>query len=153
MSLVDVSRPSILVVEDEPMVLELITTRLELAGYKTFSARDGRQALVRLKDVRVAGMLLDINMPNLDGFGVLRHLQETGEIRRLPIMVLTARNQADDVRQAIALGARDFLSKPFKDEQLLSRVARLVRRPRPSAAPAPAPRSAPQGAVPDSHML
>ena len=153
MSLVDVSRPSVLVVEDEPMVLELITTRLELAGYKTFSARDGRQALVRLKDVRVAGMLLDINMPNLDGFGVLRHLQDTGEIRRLPTMVLTARNQADDVRQAIALGARDFLSKPFKDEQLLSRVARLVRRPRPSAAPAPAPRSAPQGAVPDSHML
>ena len=153
MSLVDVSRPSVLVVEDEPMVLELITTRLELAGYKTFSARDGRQALVRLKDVRVAGMLLDINMPNLDGFGVLRHLQDTGEIRRLPTMVLTARNQADDVRQAIALGARDFLSKPFKDEQLLSRVARLVRRPRPAAAPTAAPRPAPQEAVPDSHML
>ena len=130
-------RPRILVVEDEPMVLELITTRLELAGYQTFGARDGYQGLGRLQEVKPAAMILDINMPHLDGFGVLRHMQISGEIKRVPTMVLTARNQTDDVKQAISLGARDFLSKPFKDEQLLARVARLVRRPKPATGTSP----------------
>jgi DNA-binding response OmpR family regulator len=130
-------RPRVLIVEDEPMVLELITTRLELAGYQTFGARDGYQGLARLLECKPAAMIVDINMPNLDGFGVLRHMQISGEVRRVPTMVLTARNQTDDVKQAIALGARDFLSKPFKDEQLLARVARLVRRPKPAVAGSP----------------
>ncbi len=133
----EAARPRVLVVEDEPMVLELITTRLELAGYQTFSARDGYQALARLLECKPAGMILDINMPNLDGFGVLQHMQASGEIKRIPTMVLTARNQTDDVKRAVTLGARDFLSKPFKNEQLLARVARLVRKPRPAGGLAP----------------
>jgi len=129
----------ILIVEDDPMVLELITTRLELAGYQTFSARDGHQGLERLAEVRPAAMILDINMPRLDGFGVLRKMKETGQIARVPVMVLTARNQGTDVQTAIQLGARDFLSKPFEDQQLLARVARLVRRTIARSAPPPPP--------------
>lgn len=129
-------RPRILVVEDEPMVLELIVTRLELGGYQCFSARDGYQGLGRLREVRPAGLVLDINMPGLDGFGVLQRMQGDPEIGRTPTMVLTARNQPDDVSRAIGLGARDYLAKPFRDEQLLARVARLIRK----AAPAPAAR-------------
>ena len=67
-------RLRILIAEDDPMVLELITTRLELAGYQTFSARDGSEALSRLRAVRPDGLVLDINMPILDGFQVLSHL-------------------------------------------------------------------------------
>jgi two-component system OmpR family response regulator len=125
----------ILVVEDDPLVLELITTRLELANYQTFLARDGHEALLALARVRPAGMILDINMPRLDGFGVLRKMSRAGQLRRIPTLVLTARNQAEDVKTAIQLGARDFLSKPFQDKQLLSRVARLLRKP--AAAPKP----------------
>jgi two-component system OmpR family response regulator len=117
----------ILAVDDDPAILELIVTRLSLAGYQTFYARDGQEALRRLAEVRPAGLVLDINMPGLDGFGVLEHLAKTGA--RLPTLVLTARNQGDDVQRAIQLGARDFLAKPFEDKQLLARVARLVRRP------------------------
>lgn len=128
-------RTRILVVEDDPMIRELIVTRLELGGYQTFSACDGFLGLASLTEVRPAAMILDINMPRLDGFGVLRKMRESGALARTPTMVLTARNQPDDVRTAISLGARDFLSKPFRDEQLLARVARLLRKASPAAAP------------------
>jgi DNA-binding response OmpR family regulator len=131
---VEPQRRRILVVEDDPMIRDLIVTRLELGGYQAFAACDGFQGLVSLADVRPAAMILDINMPRLDGFGVLRRMREVGAPLRVPTMVLTARNQPDDVRTAISLGARDFLAKPFRDEQLLARVGRLLRK-----APAVAP--------------
>ncbi|EJL22506.1 response regulator with CheY-like receiver, AAA-type ATPase, and DNA-binding domains [Caulobacter sp. AP07] len=128
-------RTRILVVEDDPIILDLITTRLDLAGYDTYFARDGVEGLARLHELRPRAMVLDLNMPRLDGFGLLRKMALEG--LSVPTMVLTARNQPDDVKQAIALGARDFLSKPFKDEQLLQRVGRLLRKARPKPAPPP----------------
>jgi two-component system OmpR family response regulator len=127
----------ILIVEDDPMMAELIRTRLDLAGYRTVLARDGYEGLDRLRDHKPDAMLLDINMPRLDGFGVLEQMKRLGN--RTPTMVLTARNQSADVQQAIKLGARDFLTKPFEDFKLLSRVARLVRaaQARPSSGPLP----------------
>ena len=98
----------VLVVEDDAFLLELITTRLELAGFDTRSARDGSQALQRLTEFRPEAMVLDINMP--------------------------ARNSPEDVAKAIKLGARDYLSKPFRDEQLIARVGRLLVRSRATAA-------------------
>jgi two-component system OmpR family response regulator len=128
-------RTRILVVEDDPIILDLITTRLDLAGYDTYFARDGVEGLARLRELRPRAMVLDLNMPRLDGFGLLRKMTLEGLC--VPTMVLTARNQPDDVKQAIALGARDFLSKPFKDEQLLQRVGRLLRKARSKPAPSP----------------
>lgn len=120
----------LLVVDDEPMILELLTTRLTLAGYKVLRARGGGEALAMATHERLNGMLLDINMPGLDGFGVLEALRRHGTLQTLPVMVLTARNQGEDVKRAITLGARDFLTKPFNDRQLLTRVARLTAPPR-----------------------
>ncbi len=133
------ARTRILVVEDDPVILDLITTRLDLAGYDTYFARDGFEGLTRLHELRPAALVLDLNMPRLDGFGMLRKMPLEGLYT--PTMVLTARNQPDDVRLAIALGARDFLAKPFKEEQLLQRVGRLLRKApaRPAAQPAPQP--------------
>ena len=74
-------------------------------------------------------------MPLIDGFSVLRHMQ-LYPAQSTPTMVLTARNQGDDVRTAISLGARDFMAKPFKDAQLLARVARLLRTKAPTRGPA-----------------
>jgi len=130
--LFEAQRRRVLVVDDEPSVLDLITTRLDLAGYQTYYARDGYEGLARLSELRPAALVLDINMPRLDGFGVLRKMKETGALIRTATMVLTARNQSDDVRQAIALGARDFMAKPFNEQQLLTRVARLFLPPRPT---------------------
>jgi DNA-binding response OmpR family regulator len=130
----------ILIVEDDPMMMELITTRLTLAGYLTYQARDGLEALDRLKDLALDAVVLDINMPRLDGFGVLKHMRTLGHLAKLPTMVLTARNQTTDVQEAIRLGARDFLTKPFEDQKLLARVARLTR-------PAPAQPATPPSAT------
>lgn len=118
----------VLVVEDDPFLIELIQTRLALAGFETRAARDGGQALNRLADFRPEAMVLDINMPVLDGFGVLKHMQAQGLTDKTPTMVLTARNSPDDVSKAIRLGAKDYLSKPFKDDQLIARVGRLLAR-------------------------
>lgn len=133
-------RTRVLVVEDDQIILDLITTRLDIAGYDTYFARDGFEGLKRLHELRPSALVLDLNMPRLDGFGLLRKMRQEG--LNVPTMVLTARNQPDDVRQAISLGARDFLAKPFKDEQLLQRVGRLLRRaPARAAKASPAPES------------
>jgi CheY-like chemotaxis protein len=124
----EVARTRILVCDDDAAIRELITTRLELAGYQTFRARDGVECLAELANVKPAGLILDVNMPRLDGFDVLRIMAENPEIPPIPTMVLTARNRGEDVRKAVSLGARDFLTKPFEDRLLLQRVARLVRR-------------------------
>lgn len=117
----------VLVVDDDLMMRELLTTRLSLAGYETFQARNGRDGLRLVAELRPAAMVLDINMPELDGFGVLEQLKSAGLLKDLRVLVLTARNQTADVRRALDLGARDFLTKPFSDAQFLARTARLLR--------------------------
>lgn len=129
--------PLIFVAEDDRGVLDLITTRLNLAGYRTAHGRDGWEALAGIQSSRPDAILLDINMPHLDGFGVLRRLNAK-PVRPAPIMVLSARNATDDVKLALSLGAKDYLSKPFRDDMLLARVARLLR-PRPKVAAVPPP--------------
>jgi DNA-binding response OmpR family regulator len=126
-------RRRILVVEDDHDVRELIRTRLESAGYEMHTARNGSEALGRIAVVKPHGMVLDINMPELDGFGVLEALKTQGAL--FPVLVLTARHAADDVRRAISLGAKDYLTKPFTEAQLQARVARLMRALLPVAEP------------------
>jgi len=115
----------VLVVDDDPGIRELVVTRLELSGCETREARNGRQAIERITEFRPEAMVLDLNMPILDGFGVLSFLQAWAG-PPVPTMVLTARNSREDVAACLRLGARDYLAKPFKDSQLLLRVARLL---------------------------
>ena len=114
--------------DDDRAILDLITTRLDLAGYQTVQARDGWEALEGIYASRPAAVVLDIGMPRLDGLGVLRHLRKTPGFASLPVMMVTARNTPMEVRSAMELGARDFLAKPFEDAQLLPRVARMLKR-------------------------
>jgi DNA-binding response OmpR family regulator len=130
-------RQRVFIAEDDRNVLELLTTRLGLAGYDTVYGRDGWEALDGIYTMRPAAIVLDVNMPRLDGFGVLRHLRNSPNVAHIPVMMLTARNAPGDIKEAIGLGARDYLAKPFTDAQLLARLARLLkpqppRRPRTS---------------------
>lgn len=128
MGQLDRNSTRIFVADDDRAILDLITTRLALAGYHTMQARDGWEALEGIYASRPAAVVLDIGMPRLDGLGVLRHLRKMPNFARLPVMMVTARNTPMEVRSAMELGARDFLAKPFEDAQLLSRVARMLRR-------------------------
>jgi DNA-binding response OmpR family regulator len=124
------ARKLVLVAEDDESVRELLVTRLELAGYATATARDGVEALDVIGSLRPHAVILDIGLPGLDGFGVLKCLREDRSLRDIPVLVLTARNSSRDVGVAIGLGAKDYMSKPFDDQRLLTRVARLVRMSR-----------------------
>jgi len=122
-------RLQILVAEDDQDVRELIRTRLSGAGFDVHTVRNGAEALDRIRTMKPNAMVLDINMPVLDGFSVLEALKASGST--IPIPVLTARHAAEDVRRAVGLGAKDYLTKPFTEAQLQARVARLLRAPAP----------------------
>lgn len=129
----------IFVAEDDHSVLDLVRTRLTVAGYAVSFARDGQEALQMITASRPEAVILDVNMPVMDGFEVLKELKASAETADIPVMMLTARNVVGDVQNAIRLGANDYLAKPFRDDLFLMRVARLLRSK--AARPAPAPPS------------
>ncbi len=131
----------VLIAEDDRSVCDLIRTHLQLSGYEVQIARDGVEALKQVRIAKPDAMILDINMPGIDGFGVLEQLRQISPVA-IPVLVLTARHAGDDVRRAIALGARDFLAKPFSEGQLTARVARLLHIAPKVAVPAARPSSA-----------
>jgi DNA-binding response OmpR family regulator len=115
--------PSVMVVEDDPLIGELLKVRLESVGYQVSWAKTGREALDRLFDIMPKLLLLDLGLPLIDGFEVLRHVRRHRVFANVPIVVLTAHNDAEDVRRAISLGATDYLTKPFEAAAFLKRVA------------------------------
>jgi DNA-binding response OmpR family regulator len=121
------AKARILVAEDDHAVRDLIRIKLELAGYEVQTARNGAEALQVVRDRHPDAMVLDINMPEVDGVEVLRALPGWSGKTRIPVLVLTARHAVADVQLAISLGAKDYLAKPFSDNILLARVARLLR--------------------------
>jgi DNA-binding response OmpR family regulator len=118
----------ILVADDDSGIRDLIRTRLQLAGFEVHIARNGAEALSHAMAVRPDAMVLDINMPEMDGFEVLSAMR-SASTTMVPVLVLTARHAASDVQRAIGLGAKDYLAKPFSEAQLLARVGRLLRAP------------------------
>ena len=120
----DRSKRKILVAEDDPGTRQLVAIRLDFAGYKMFQARNGNDAIAQLLTVRPNALILDLGLPFVDGFGVLKAMFE-GRMM-IPTLILTARHNAEDVQKAIGLGASDYLTKPCDDKDLLRRMDRLV---------------------------
>ena len=126
--------PKIFIAEDDDAILELLRIRLEIAGYSTFFARDGLAALAGIDKFMPDGIILDIGLPLRDGFEVLRAVRANRRLHAIPILMLTARHDVSDVQRAIGYGAQDYLTKPFDDQKLLARVARMLR-PSPNSKP------------------
>ena len=116
----------ILVAEDETSLNDLLQDALRMNGYETISAKHGLEALRLIREEKPDLVILDINMPQLDGFGVIEKLRN--ENNNVPVIVLTARDQRDDKSIGFGLGADDFVTKPFGLEELLMRVAAVLRR-------------------------
>lgn len=121
--------PIVLVVDDEPGVNDLVCDALRLSGYQTMSVTDGAQALQVLRDRHIDLVVLDVNMPLMDGFTVLRRMREAGD--RTAVVLLTARRGPTDLRTGFELGADDFVRKPFGIEELALRVGAVLRRTAP----------------------
>lgn len=116
----------ILVAEDEMSLNDLLQDALRMNGYETISAKHGLEALRLTREEKPDLVILDINMPQIDGFEVLEKLRK--ENNNVPVIVLTARDQKDDKAIGFGLGADDFVTKPFGLEELLMRVAAVLRR-------------------------
>ena len=116
----------ILVAEDETSLNDLLQDALRMNGYETISAKHGLEALRLIREEKPDLVILDINMPQLDGFGVIKKLRN--ENNNVPVIVLTARDQKDDKSIGFGLGADDFVTKPFGLEELLMRVTAVLRR-------------------------
>ena len=120
--------PCVLVCDDDQDVVRILDAHLAAVGYRRVVANDGVQALDEVRAQAPDAMVLDLMMPKLTGFDVLAALKEMGD-RRPKVLVLSARGRQEDVIRAFQLGADDFLVKPFKPQELLGRVARLVPAP------------------------
>jgi two-component system, OmpR family, response regulator MprA len=125
----------VLVVDDDPDVRDAVETALELEGHSVTTAVDGLAALKRLEQTEFDAVVLDVLMPNLDGFEVCRRLRASGN--RTPILILTARDSEEDTIRGLDFGADDYLVKPFALGELLARVRALLRRTRPTGEDAP----------------
>ncbi|HUB76971.1 MAG TPA: response regulator transcription factor [Solirubrobacteraceae bacterium] len=125
----------VLVVDDDPDVREAVETALELEGHRVTLADDGIAALKRLAVAEFDAIVLDVLMPNLDGFEVCRRMRASGN--RTPILIVTARDSEQDTIRGLDLGADDYLVKPFGLGELLARVRALLRRARPQGEEAP----------------
>jgi two-component system KDP operon response regulator KdpE len=115
----------ILVVDDERRMVGFIRLNLEQDGFEVIEASNGTQALDRLRDSLPDLILLDVMMPDIDGFEVLRTIRE---ISQVPVIMLTAKGEEDDKVKGLELGADDYVTKPFSPRELVSRVKAVLRR-------------------------
>jgi two-component system OmpR family response regulator len=122
---------SILVVDDEESLTDLVSSALRFAGYDVTTENNGFDALRSIKDRTPDLVVLDVNMPEIDGFEVCRRIRRNGY--EVPVIFLTARDDIEDLRIGFRQGGDDYLTKPFSLEELGLRIEALLRRSRPSA--------------------
>ena len=117
--------PSVLVVDDDPDVRALVSTLLGRAGYLVTEAADGRAALKALYSQRPDLVVLDVNMPDLDGWATLERIRDLSDV---PVVMLSARGEELEKVRALRAGADDYVTKPFGRQELLARVESVLRR-------------------------
>ena len=117
----------ILIAEDEEHIAKLVGFKLEREGYEVQWAENGEIALRCLDTYTPDLIILDVMMPVMDGFTVLKHLKEDERYREIPVIMLTARGQEQDVVRGFDLGTEDYIIKPFRPAELLARVNKILK--------------------------
>ncbi|GAB2970081.1 MAG TPA: response regulator transcription factor [Actinotalea caeni] len=122
----------LLVVDDEPNIRELLAASLRFAGFEVDTAADGQQAVRKALDGAPDLVVLDVMLPDLDGFTVTRRLREQG--RHMPVLFLTARDDTSDKVAGLTVGGDDYVTKPFSLDEVIARIRAVLRRARATAA-------------------
>lgn len=128
-------QPTVLLIEDEANITQLIRYNVEQAGFRLLAARDGEEGLRLVERDRPHLILLDLLLPRLNGLDVCRRLKQRPETREIPIIMLTAKAAEADKVQGLELGADDYVTKPFSPRELIARIRAVFRRrgaPQPS---------------------
>jgi len=126
----------VLVVDDEPDIVALVAYHLAKAGYRVSTAATGGDALRAAREERPALVVLDLMLPGMSGFDALEQMRAAPETRDIAVLMLTARRDEPDRIRGLSLGADDYLTKPFSPQELVLRVAAILRRLTAAAAPA-----------------
>jgi len=119
------SRQSVMMIDDEPEMLQLLRRTFEMEGYDVILAADGASGMALLRDRKPDLIILDIMMPGPDGYIVLERIRQSYDI---PVIMLTAKREATSLGKALALGADDYVKKPFRPLELVARVRAKLRR-------------------------
>lgn len=120
------SEAKVLVVDDEPMIVELLSVSLRYQGFEVATASGGAEGLDRARAFRPDALIVDVMMPGMDGFGLLRRLRADGI--DAPVLFLTARDEVEDKITGLTLGADDYVTKPFSLEEVVARLRVILRR-------------------------
>ena len=124
----------ILIVEDHPTIAEMVDTRLRIEGMRPTTCLGGREALQVLEHGEFDLVILDIMMPDVDGYEVFRFLKGSSRTRGIPVIFLTAKSSPEDVEHGLALGADDYITKPFSGWDLRQKIRNVLARQRPALA-------------------
>ncbi len=116
----------VLIVEDEPSILKLLSQNLALRGWDVVVATDGQEGLSQARNMYPDVIMLDLMLPVMSGWEVLKHLAREEILTYVPVIVVTAASREEDERRARGLGAADYLVKPFTITEMLSRISALV---------------------------
>jgi two-component system phosphate regulon response regulator PhoB len=120
--------PTVLVVEDDPTILQLLEVNFEMEGYIVLRAEDGEQGLAVAKESRPDVVVSDVMMPKMSGLELVRALKGSPDTRSIPVILLSAKAQGADVRQGLEAGADDYVTKPFEPLDLIDRVSAVLLR-------------------------
>lgn len=132
------SKPRILIVEDHPLIAELVETRLRIEGMAPTKCTGGREALAALAAERFDAVILDIMMPDVDGYEVLRSIRATPATTVLPVIFLTAKSAPSDIEKGLALGANHYITKPFSGQDLMRKLRLCLAERKVASAESPA---------------
>jgi DNA-binding response OmpR family regulator len=121
---------TVLVVDDDPVILKLLEVNFEMEGFQVVRAADGAEGLERAREVRPDIVVLDVMMPRMTGYEVAKALREDAGTAHIPIIFVTARAQSSDVERGMELGVDDYVTKPFDPLDLIARVNTLLARSR-----------------------
>jgi two-component system OmpR family response regulator len=120
------AKARLLVVEDDPNIVELLSASLRFAGFEVATAQDGQHALRQAREFRPDLMVLDVMMPGIDGFEVVRRMSAEGN--RCPVLFLTARDAVEDKITGLTVGGDDYVTKPFSLDEVIARIRAVLRR-------------------------
>jgi CheY-like chemotaxis protein len=123
---VHLDSPRVLIVDDDPVIRQLVVVNLELEGFEVYTAVDGADCLERIHEVDPAVITLDIMMPRVDGWEVASRLRDDPTTAHIKVIMLTARAQEADLRRGARAGVDFYLTKPFDPDELIGVVARLA---------------------------
>ena len=125
---VDMQKSTILIVDDETDILDLIEYNLNKEGFKVMTAEDGERGLEQMRHTKPDLVLLDIMMPKMDGITVVEHMRSESGLKDIPVIFLTARSDEKTEVRGLDMGADDFLTKPISTAKLVSRIKAVLRR-------------------------